>query len=125
MAEHILVGRGDRFIEIPRRAWESHFDNAREHSSQRLAFMSDAHHRVRYYVVRQLPLLGQAIPPAMIAAALSLSTPEVIAILDDLEEHLTFLFRNTAGEVAWAYPVTVEQTPHQIRFSSGERLYGA
>jgi len=125
VAKNILIGRGDRIIEIPRSTWESHFDNAREHSQQRLAFMSNDHHRVRYYVVRQLPLEGQAIPPTMISRALNLPQPEVITVLDELEENLTFLFRNSAGEVAWAYPVTVDETPHLIQFSSGERLYGA
>lgn len=125
MAEHILVGRGDRFLEIPRRSWESHFDNAKEHSQQRLAFMSDDHHRVRNFVVRQLPVLGQAIPPATIAEALGIPQLTIVNILDDLEENLTFLFRNTAGDVAWAYPVTIDETPHHIQFSSGERLYGA
>jgi hypothetical protein len=35
------------------------------------------------------------------------------------------LWRDEGGSVAWAYPVTVERTPHLIHFSSGERLYGA
>lgn len=125
MAEHILVGRGEGFLEIPRRAWESHFDNAKEHSHQRLAFMSDDHHRVRNYVVRELPVLGQAIPPQTIAEALNFPPAAVANILDELEENLTFLFRNTVGNVAWAYPVTVDETPHHVEFSSGERLYGA
>ena len=38
---------------------------------------------------------------------------------------MTFLFRNPAGDVTWAYPVTVDQTPHQVTFSSGEKLYAA
>ena len=38
---------------------------------------------------------------------------------------MTFLFRNPLGEVTWAYPVTVDTTPHPITFSSGEKLYGA
>ncbi len=50
---------------------------------------------------------------------------QVITILDDLEQHLTFLVRNEAGDVAWAYPLTVEATPHAITFNSGQRLYAA
>lgn len=46
-------------------------------------------------------------------------------ILDDLETHLTFLFRNEPGAVARANPETVERTPHQVTFSTGERLYAA
>jgi hypothetical protein len=32
---------------------------------------------------------------------------------------------NDQGEVSWAFPVTVETTPHKMGFSSGERLYAA
>jgi hypothetical protein len=49
----------------------------------------------------------------------------VNTILDDLEKKLTFLFRNEEGAVAWAYPVTVDKTPHHLTFSTGEQLYAA
>ena len=46
-------------------------------------------------------------------------------ILDELEKNMTFLFRNPDGEVTWADPVTVDQTPHHVSFSSGEQVYAA
>jgi len=49
----------------------------------------------------------------------------VNTILVDLEKYLFFLVRNGQGEVTWAYPITVEKTPHALTFSSGERLYAA
>jgi hypothetical protein len=87
--------------------------------------MTSAHHLVRYHVVRELPRAGKAIRPEQIAVELELPLAQVISILDDLEENLTFLFRDETGSVTWAYPVTIKQTPHAISFSSGERLYGA
>jgi hypothetical protein len=125
MTETILLGRDKQLVEIPRAIWQKHLDEAPAHMAQRLAFMTAAHHRVRYYVVRELPRTGTVIHPEQIATALQLPLAEVISILDDLEENLTFLYRDEAGSVEWAYPVTVQQTPHTIRFSSGERLYGA
>ena len=32
---------------------------------------------------------------------------------------------NPAGEVSWAFPVTVEETPHQLRFGTGEYTFAA
>jgi hypothetical protein len=49
----------------------------------------------------------------------------VMAILDDLQHHLVFLVQQPAGEVCWAYPVTIEPTPHHMRFSTGESIYAA
>jgi hypothetical protein len=45
--------------------------------------------------------------------------------LDDLERHLTFLYRAPDGAVAWAYPVTTAPTSHRLTFSTGERINAA
>jgi hypothetical protein len=105
--------------------WETHLDDVPEHGKSRLAFMSRDHHRVRYFVVRELPRAGTVISPEFIAGALALPEAKVREILDDLERNLFFLWRGDGESVSWAYPVTVDRTPHLIRFSSGERLYGA
>ena len=90
-----------------------------------LGFMSPEHHRVRNLVVRELPGVGEPLSPAFIAEKLSLPVDRVEAILDELEKRMTFLFRNSDGAVVWAYPVTVEATPHHVTFSTGEQVYSA
>lgn len=125
MNETILFGRGCEMMEMPRARWEQHLTQVPQHSETRLAFMSDEHHLVRYFVVRELPRVGEPIPPARISRDLGLPLERVMAILGDLEENIFFLFRNDQGAVAWAYPITVDETPHHLTFSTGERLYGA
>jgi hypothetical protein len=49
----------------------------------------------------------------------------VLVLLDDLESGMTFLYRNPAGAVHWAYPVTVDETPHSVTFSTGEQIHAA
>ncbi len=93
--------------------------------ADRLAFMTPQHHRVRDFVVRELPRRVAAIPPADIAARLRMTAARVARILDDLERNLFFLVRDRRGAVEWAFPVTVARTPHRLEFSSGERGYGA
>lgn len=125
MSENVLLGRGKDLVPVPRAMWESHLADIPEHGRARLAFMTADHHRVRYFVVRELPRAGTVLSPEFIAATLNLAEDQVRSILDDLERHLFFLWREESGSVAWAYPVTVDRTPHLIHFSSGERLYGA
>ncbi len=125
MNETVLLGRGKELLPVPRAMWERHFADAPEHGLARLAFMSDDHHRVRYFVVRELPRAGTTLSPEFIARSLNIPEEKVRTILDDLERHLFFLWRGDGESVAWAYPVTVERTPHLVHFSSGERLYGA
>jgi hypothetical protein len=87
--------------------------------------MSPEHHLVRDFAVRELPRLGRPIPPEFIGQNLNLPLPRVKTILEDLERHMTFLFRNEDGAVTWAYPVTVERTPHRVNLSTGEQVYAA
>ena len=125
MNETVLVGRGREISEIPRGMWKQDLIQVPEHTKTRLSFMSEDHHLVRYFVVREIPLGGVPIQPEVIAKALQLSSARVNTILDELEKNLFFLVRDDQGSVSWAYPVTAEITSHRLSFSTGERLYGA
>lgn len=123
--ETVLLGSGSEIIEIPRKKWEEHVTSAPEHAQTRLGFMSEDHHLVREFVVRELPQRGGPIAPEMISHALGLPLEQVETLLNQLQEKLFFLVRNAEGSVSWAYPVTTDQTPHRLTFSSGEQLYAA
>jgi hypothetical protein len=125
MSETILMGQGHQIVKIPRERWEHHLSQAPQHTEVRLGFMSEEHHLVRYFVVRELPRVGEPLSPDLIAQELKLPVARVNVILDELEKNLFFLVRDGEGAVAWAYPVTVDPTPHHLTFSTGERLYGA
>ncbi len=87
--------------------------------------MTDAHHQIRYFVVKEMANIQRPIEPEFISEKLNMPIEQVTSILDELESKLFFLARNEQGAVAWAYPMTVETTPHKLSFASGERLYGA
>jgi hypothetical protein len=123
--ESILLGRGHEILELPAAAWKQELAQVPQHSQSRLSFMTPAHHHVRYFVVKELASRQQPIAAKTISEQLQLPLQQVNSILDELEQELFFLVRNEQGAVAWAYPVTVEPTPHKLSFASGERLYGA
>ena len=125
MSETILLGQGRQIAELPRKTWEEHLSQVPQHSQARLGFMSEEHHLVRRFVVKELPSAGNPLKPDLISQRLKLPVVRVKAILDELERNLFFLVRNSQGAVTWAYPFTVEETPHELTFSTGERLFGA
>ena len=125
MSETVLQGQGRRITQLPRKTWEEHLSRVPQHSETRLGFMSEEHHLVRYFVVRELPRTGKPIQPESISQSVKLPVARVNAILDELERNLLFVVRDSQGAVAWAFPVTVDETPHELAFSTGERLYGA
>jgi len=120
MDDPLLLGLWRHLIPIPPAIWHRQVSQR-----DRLGFMTEAHHRVRNFVVREMPRLGQPMTPGYLAEALGLPRAQVVTILDDLEKRMTFVFRNPAGAVTWAYPVTVEVTPHRLRLSSGETAFAA
>jgi hypothetical protein len=125
MNETVLFGQGRQYKAIPRQKWEEHLAQAPKHDDPRHAFMTEEHKLVRNFVVRELPRLGKPMPANFIAESLRQPLGRVNTILVDLEKYLFFLVRNGQGAVTWAYPITVEETPHALIFSSGERLYAA
>ena len=112
-------------VRIPGRIWDAEISHSAHGGHDRLSFMKADHHRVRDFVVLELPRIQAAIPPEQIADRLDLPIARVLTILDELEKGMTFLFRDETGAVAWAYPVTAEPTPHRITFSTGEQIYAA
>lgn len=125
MRAAILKGTGSGFFEEPEVTWEAHLARAPEEFRKVLAFMTDEHHLVRYYVVLELPRSRGPLRPGAIASAVGLPESRVKTILEDLERKLFFLVRDAAGAVIWAFPVTVTRTPHHLHFSTGERLDAA
>jgi hypothetical protein len=107
-------------LPIPGPIWRSRVTGHTD-----LEFMSESHHRVRNFAVMALPREGMPLSPAFIARSLNLPVEQVVSILEDLELHMTFLYRNQDSAVSWAYPVTVEHTPHRLSLSTGEQIYGA
>ena len=125
MKENVLVRKDRKFIEMPRETWEQHIAQAPKECSHTLSFMTEEHHLIRYFVVKKLPHIGKPILPELISDVLKIPLSTIINILDDLERNLFFLVRNEQGAVSWAFPVTVDKTPHQLTFSTGERLNAA
>jgi hypothetical protein len=125
MEEVILLGNEHEIIEIPLETWKQHLTQIPQHGQSRLDFMTDVHHQVRYFVVEEMTYKQTPIEPEYISGKLKLPLERVKLILEELERNLFFLVRNEQGAVAWAFPVTVEITPHRLSFTSGERLYGA
>ena len=123
MSSALLLGLGRRLIPIPAFIWQRQVKG--NTGDAPTAFMTADHQRVRNFVVTELPIAGRPLSPELIAARLNLPLDRTIAILDDLEQHLTFLFRNEAGAVVWAYPVTAARTPHRFTANTGESLYAA
>jgi RIO-like serine/threonine protein kinase len=114
---------GPLMVPIPPIIWRRAMKANEAKTSERLDFMSKDHHRVRDFAVQELTRTGEPVPTASIAEALELDPSETTRLIEDLERHLTFLYRTRPDAVTWAYPVTCEDTGHRAHFSTGEDAF--
>jgi hypothetical protein len=121
----VLTARANRIESIDEAAWKDAVVTATRHAPGRLAFMTPAHHLIRNYAVRQLPRSGRPLAIADIAAATGIAVAAAHAIAADLERHLFFVVREGQDHISWAFPVTVDETPHHLTLDSGESIFGA
>ena len=113
-------------LPIPGALWRRQIESAAAGIAKaNRRFMTDEVRRVHHAAVRELPYSARPLAAARIAEKAGTSVARATEILGDLERRLTFLVRNDRGEVTWAYPVTVDRTPHHVAFKSGERLDAA
>ena len=125
MRNKLMAGIWRYIVGVPPFLWEKQIEKAMSKAKISTEFMTPEHRLVHHFVVREMPRLGRPIPSELVAEELALAPERVSEILRDLEKHLTFLCSNSDGDVSWAYPVTVDKTPHAITFHTGERLYAA
>jgi len=121
----LMVGLWRYILKVPPFLWEKQRAGMKEKIAAHVGFMSEEHRLVHHFIVRELPDAGKPLSPQAIALAVNMPVDGVVAILDDLEAHMTFLYRSNRSDVTWAYPVTVENTPHRITFNTGQQLHAA
>ena len=125
MRKKMMLGFWRYMINVPPFLWEKQIFKMKRKLQTEYSSLSREHHSVHHFVVRELPNAGEPLSPGLVADRLDIPADRVRTILDDLEKGMTFLFRNNKGEVIWAYPVTVDKTPHHVSFNTGEELYAA
>ncbi len=125
MRNKLMAGVWRYILGVPPFLWEKQIQRAVRKVERSTRFMTAEHRLVHHYVVKELPRYSKPMAPDLVARRLNLDPARTVEILEDLERHLTFVYRDKEGKVTWAYPVTVEETPHSITFHSGEELYAA
>lgn len=125
MRETLLLGRGREMIEFPRKQWERTLLKASKFLEDWNKYMTEEHHLVHQFIVRELPRISEPIRPEFIAQELRLPLTQVVTILNEIQKHHISLFLDEKGRVEWACPFTVSDSPHHLTFSTGEKVNAA
>ena len=125
MNDWLMAGVWRHILRLPPGLGEKRVGQLAQRAQEVVGQLSAEDRSVHHFVAKELPRFGGPIPAQAIAGSLDLPEAKVIEVLIGLEARKGFLFRNDEGAVVWVYPMTVEPTPHHVRFRSGETLYAA
>ena len=78
MNKSLLLGLWRILLRIPRPIWQQEVARSARASEKSLAFMTANHHKVRDFVVREMPRIAKPIPPETIAQSLGMEIEQVI-----------------------------------------------
>lgn len=120
-----MLGLWRYIINVPPFLWQKQIAQGKRKFEKEHGSLSEEYRMIHHFAVRELPVTGNPLSPELISDRLNFPADLVKDALDYLEKRMTFLYRNEEGDVAWAYPVTVDKTPHSITFDTGENLYAA
>ena len=124
MFERILLGVGRRALPVPEFLFRKMVGRDVGKMARRPGLDPDER-RLQHFAVREIPRRREPIAPEVFADELDLPLDRVSEILDELERRMTFLYRRGGESVVWAYPVTAEETPHQVRIDRGAAFSAA
>jgi hypothetical protein len=125
MKNKLMLGLWRYIINVPPYLWQKQIAKGKRKFEKVHGSLSEEKRLIHHFVVRELPHNGKPLSPELISNKLGFPADDVKDALDYLEKRMTFLYRNKDGDVVWAYPVTVDKTPHSITFDTGEKLYAA
>lgn len=125
MGDWLRLRVGRRFLPLPATVWRRLIRRLARRIRAADQSLTDEHRAVQHFAVREIPRSGKPLAPEAIAAGTAIPVSDVVRILERLERKRRFLWRDPQGWVLWAYPVTADETPHHMAFSTGERLDAA
>ena len=121
----MLAGVRGYMIPVPRFVSDIGIKKGVSGAEAKAARLSDVERRIHHYIVRALSTVSRPIEALEVSEELLLPLDLVSETIDKLEEMKTFLFRSGGQGIDWAYPVSLDNTGHEMRCSTGERFNAA
>jgi len=92
---------------------------------KKTTLLSEQEQCVYYYIVEQMAVAREPIRAISVSTALGIPVDKIVQMIDKLEGLKTFLFRSDGKTVDWAYPLSLQNTGHELTSHKGERLFAA
>ena len=121
----MLMGIGIFMIPIPQVISNRGLEKGASGARAKAELLSEEERQVHYFVVKKMAVAKEPITAELVSEELGIEVNRVEEIIDKLEGMKTFLYRSDSKGITWAYPLSLDNTGHEISASTGERFFAA
>ena len=125
MDRKMFMGIGRFMIPIPQIVSKRGLDKGASGARAKAELLSEEERQVHYFVVKKMAVAKEPITAELVSEELGIEVNRVEEIIDKLEGMKTFLYRSDSKGITWAYPLSFDNTGHEISASTGERFFAA
>jgi len=121
----MLMGIQSFMLPVPRFISDKGLKRGVIGAKAKAARLSHEERRIHHHIVKVMPTIRSPIEALQVSEELQLPLDMVKETIDKLEEMKTFLYRSGGQGIDWAYPISLEDTGHEMRCGTGERFNAA
>lgn len=125
MDRKMFMGIGRFMIPIPQMVSKRGLDKGASGARAKAELLSEEERQVHYFIVKKMAVAKEPITAELVSEELGIEVNRVEEIIDKLEGLKTFLYRSDGKGINWAYPLSLDNTGHEITASTGERFFAA
>ena len=125
MDRKMFMGIGRFMIPIPQMVSKRGLDKGASGARAKAELLSEEERQVHYFIVKKMAVAKEPITAELVSEELGIEVNRVEEIIDKLGGLKTFLYRSDGKGINWAYPLSLDNTGHEITASTGERFFAA
>lgn len=125
LKRRMLMGIGRFMIPIPQVIASKGLENGVAGARAKADLLSVEERKIHHFIVSKMAVAKFPSTAEQVGQELDLPIERVEATIDKLEELKTFLYRSDGNGINWAYPLSLEDTGHQLTDSTGKRFFAA
>jgi hypothetical protein len=121
----LFMGIGGFMIPIPRMLAAKGLQKGVSGAKKKAALLSVEERKTHHFIVKEMAVAKEPITAELVGEELGIPLKSIEKAIDKLESLKTFLYRSDGKGINWAYPLSLENTGHQMSASTGERFFAA
>ena len=121
----MYMGVGRFMIPIPQMISNRGLEKGAAGAKAKAELLSEEERKVHYFVVKKMAVAKEPITAELVGEELGMPLETVEKTIGKLESLKTFLYRSDGKGINWAYPLSLDNTGHEITASTGERFFAA